>query len=127
MPFLFKSLIILVLQQFKVELSYVEEKKTVPAKVNWFFSMLYVFDCFIILSSPFVLCADIPDLESYLIEISVETLYLVPLSIVSLALLWKLKGQFTFGNLREVIKRFYVLEVMTQVLIWGRLVFTSSF
>jgi len=124
---LFKSLIIIVLQQFKVDLTYIEKNLPIPTSVNRFFTVFYVFDCFVVLSSPFINCADIPDVKDYLIDISLQTFYLAPISIVSLLLLLKLKRQFTFGNLRKVIKRFYVLEIIIQLLIWGRLTFSSSF
>ena len=124
---MFKSLIIIVLQQFKVDLTYIEKNLPIPTSVNRFFTVFYVFDCIVILSSPFINCADIPNFEDYLIDITTQTFYLVPISIVSLILLLKLKRQFTFGNLRKVIKRFYVLEIIIQVLIWGRLAFSSSF
>ena len=115
------------LQQFKVDLTYIEKNLPIPTSVNRFFTVFYVFDCIVILSLPFINCADIPNFEDYLIDITTQTFYLAPISIVSLILLLKLKRQFTFGNLRKVIKRFYVLEIIIQVLIWGRLAFSSSF
>ena len=81
-------------------------------------------DVVLILSSPFLECADIPDKKDAIIGMTVQTCYLVPFSIGSLLLLLKLKRQFTFGNLRKVIKRFYVMEVMIQLLILGRLCFS---
>lgn len=77
-----------------------------------------------ILSSALLNCSDISDKEDVILEMTFQSSYLVPLAIASLLLLLKLKRQFTFGDLKKVIKRFYVLELMIQIMIWGRLGFS---
>ena len=112
LPFLFKSLSVIVLMQFKVELIYIERSLTVPSWVNFMFMFFYSFDILAVLSMPLIDCANLPDREDYILGISLQISYLLPLSIASLVLLIKLRRKFTFGDLKIVIKRLYVLEVM---------------
>lgn len=112
LPFLFKSLSVIVLMQFKVELIYIERSLTVPSWVNFMFMFFYSFDILAVLSMPLIDCANLPDREDYILGISLQISYLLPLSIASLVLLIKLRRKFTFGDLKNVIKRLYVLEVM---------------
>ena len=104
-------MIIVVINEFKCSLKYINKQK--PLWLKALFVSIYIYFLVYVVSIP-VIDSDkeISDTvaKRYLnISISVS---LIPFSIGSLALLWSLKRKFSFGDLITMFRKLVYLEVM---------------
>jgi len=119
-------MVIVVINEFKSSLKYINKQKSLCLKA--LFVGIYIYFLVYAISIPVIDSnKEISDeFVKWYLNISIWV-SLIPFSIGSLALLWSLKRKFNFGDLITIFRKLIYLEIMVQLIIYGRVIIVLVF
>jgi hypothetical protein len=119
-------MVIVVINEFKSSLKYINKQK--PLWLKALFVGIYIYFLVYAISIPVIDSnKEISDeVVKWSLNISIWA-SLIPFSIGSLALQWSLKRKFNFGDLVTIFKKLIYLEIMVQLIIYGRVIIVLVF